>query len=161
MAKPTTVTIAAARFPDDDATVRALFREYVDSLGVDLSFQDVEAEFAALPGKYAPPGGMILIARDAEGEAVGCAALRPLPQAGACEMKRLYVRPAGRGQNLGRRLAETIIAQARDAHYTRMLLDTLAPMRAAQALYASLGFTPTAPYYDNPLPGARYLALDL
>jgi putative acetyltransferase len=76
-------------------------------------------------------------------------------------MKPLYVRPAGRGQNLGRRLAEAVIACARAAHYESMVLDTLAPMRAAQALYASLGFRPTAPYYDNPLPDTRYLALDL
>jgi GNAT superfamily N-acetyltransferase len=161
MPMPTTISIAPARWPDDVAAVQGLFQEYVESLGVDLSFQDVDAEFAELPGKYAPPGGMILIARDGAGQAVGCVALRPLAQAGACEMKRLYVRPAGRGQNLGRQLAEAIIAHARLSNYKRMLLDTLAPMRAAQALYASLGFRPTAPYYDNPLPGTRYLALDL
>jgi ribosomal protein S18 acetylase RimI-like enzyme len=161
MPASTTISIAAAHWPDDVGAVRGLFQEYVESLGVDLSFQDVDAEFAELPGKYAPPGGMILIARDGAGAAVGWVALRPLPQPGACEMKRLYVRPAGRGQNLGRRLAEVIIAHARAAHYKRMLLDTLAPMRAAQALYTSLGFRPTAPYYDNPLPDTRYLALDL
>jgi putative acetyltransferase len=159
--EPETIRIAPARFPEDRAAVESLFREYVDSLGVDLSFQEVEAEFTALPGKYAPPGGTILIARNATGEAVGCVALRPLARAGACEIKRLYVRTAARGHNVGRRLAEAVIAHARARNYQRMVLDTLAPMRAAQALYASLGFKPTAPYYDNPLPGARYLALEL
>ena len=154
-------TISAARFPADLETVRTLFREYIDSLDVDLSFQDFETELADLPGKYVPPRGMVLIARDSADAALGCIALRPLHEPGACEMKRLYVRPAARGQDLGRRLAEAIIAFAGQADYERMVLDTLATMQAARRLYASLGFQPTAPYYDNPLPGAQYLTLDL
>jgi ribosomal protein S18 acetylase RimI-like enzyme len=161
MPDPASVRIAPARWPDDLAAVGELFREYVDSLGVDLSFQDVTAEFAGLPGKYAPPGGTVLIARDAAGGAAGCVALRPAGADGACEMKRLYVRPSQRGTALGRRLAEAVIAHARACGYRRMLLDTLGTMRAALGLYVSLGFTPTAPYYDNPLPDTRYLARDL
>lgn len=161
MQKPPLIAIAAAGWPADADVVRGLFREYIDSLAVDLAFQEVDAELAELPGKYARPGGEILIARAPDGQAVGCVALRPAAVKGACEMKRLYVRPAGRGQSLGRRLAEAIIARARAAGYRRMLLDTLAPMREAQALYASLGFRPIAPYYDNPLPDARYMALEL
>jgi len=135
--------------------------EYIKALGVDLSFQDVDAEFAELPGKYAPPAGIILIARDHEGYPVGCGALRPLAEPGTCEMKRLYVRPQARGQDLGRRLAEAIIDYSRRANYARLLLDTLASMHAAQKLYASLGFRATAPYNSNPLPGTLYLGLDL
>lgn len=161
MPKPLSIAIASARWPADGGLVRGLFREYIDSLGVDLAFQEVDTELAELPGKYAKPGGEILIARAGNGNALGCVALRPAAADGACEMKRLYVRPAGRGQSLGRRLAEAVIAQARAAGYRRMLLDTLAPMREAQALYASLGFKPIPPYYENPLPGARYMALDL
>jgi ribosomal protein S18 acetylase RimI-like enzyme len=155
------ITIVSARFPDDVETVRALFREYTDGLGIDLSFQDIAAELSGLPGKYAPPQGVVLLARDGAGEAVGCIALRPLAEPGACEMKRLYVRPAARGHDLGRRLAEAVIAHARAAGYSRMLLDTLATMARAQALYAALGFRETGAYYDNPLPGTRYLVLDL
>lgn len=155
------ISIAPARFPDDIEVARNLFMEYIKALGVDLSFQDVDAELAELPGKYAPPAGIILIARDHVGYPVGCAALRPLAEPGTCEMKRLYVHPQVRGQDLGRRLVEAIIDYSRRANYARVLLDTLASMHAAQKLYVSLGFRPTAPYNSNPLPGTLYLGLDL
>lgn len=155
------IDIAPARLPDDLDDVRGLFAEYIDSLGIDLSFQDVGTELAQLPGKYAPPQGVILIARSDSGAALGCVALRPWPQPGVCEIKRLYVRPAARGQALGRRLAEAVIAWAAQAGYRRVLLDTLASMRAARQLYVALGFHPVAPYYDNPVPGTLYMALEL
>ena len=155
------MTIAPASFPDDAALVRQLFTEYIDSLGVDLSFQDVDTELADLPGKYAPPGGTVLLARDGSGDAVGAVALRPVALPGTCEIKRLYVRPTARHQNIGRRLAEAIVSAARTMGYRRAVLDTLPTMRTAQALYASLGFRPTEPYYPNPVPDTLYLALDL
>jgi ribosomal protein S18 acetylase RimI-like enzyme len=155
------ISIAPAGFPADREAVLGLFREYVDGLGVDLSFQSVEAELADLPGKYAPPAGLILLARNDGGEPVGCIALRPLTAHGACEMKRLYVRPSARGTGLGRRLAEAVIARAATLGYVRMWLDTLTTMQPAQALYESLGFRDAEAYYENPLPGTRYLALDL
>lgn len=161
MSASSTIEIAPARLPDDIGVVRELFAEYIDGLGIDLSFQDVAAELAQLPGKYAPPRGVILIARDGAGAAMGCVALRPWSQPGVCEIKRLYVRPAARGRALGRRLAEAVIARAAQAGYVRVLLDTLASMHAARQLYAALGFRPVAPYYDNPVPDALYMALEL
>lgn len=161
MSATSTIDIAPARLPDETAIVRELFLEYVDSLGIDLSFQDVAAELAQLPGKYAPPRGAILIARDGAGSVQGCVALRPWSEPGTCEIKRLYVRPAARGQALGRRLAEAVIAAAARAGYVRVLLDTLASMTAARQLYVALGFRPVAPYYDNPLPDTLYMALEL
>lgn len=155
------IAIAPARLPDDVEVVRGLFAEYIDSLGIDLSFQDVDAELAQLPGKYAPPRGVILIARDDAGAVLGCVALRPWLQSGVCEIKRLYVRPAARGQALGRRLAEAAIAWAIHAGYVRVLLDTLASMQAARQLYVALGFHPVMPYYDNPMPGTLYMGLEL
>ncbi len=142
---------------------RQIFREYAEALGVDLCFQNFDAELAALPGDYAEPGGTLLLAY-CDGELAGCGALRPLPEAdeaNACEMKRLYVRRAFRRFGLGRLLAEALIDRARSRGYSAMLLDTLDDMETARELYASLGFEEVPPYYYNPIPGAHYLRVGL
>jgi len=155
----TMIEIKAAELPRDLDTVRILFREYAESLGIDLEFQGFEAEVAALPGKYEPPAGRILLAWRGT-DALGCIALRPI-DASTGEMKRLYVRPQARGEQLGRRLAERVCQEAREAGYARICLDTLPTMGAAQGLYQSLGFRSIEPYVFNPIPGTKFLALDL
>ena len=161
MATPPAAVLASATSSADLQAVAGLMRAYADWLGIDLSFQDFEAELTTLPGKYAPPAGALLLARLSDGEAVGCVALRPLPEAGCCEMKRLYVAPEGRGLGLGRRLAEAIIAEARRRGYREMRLDTLPSMESAIAIYRRLGFVDMEPYYDTPVPGTVFLRLDL
>lgn len=151
--------IRPAFFPHDCADVLEIWREFVASPSVSLDFQGNEAEFAALPGKYAPPGGRILLA-ERDGEILGCIALRRVDDA-ICEMKRLYVRPAGRGLGLGRQLAERLIDEARGAGYAEMRLDVLAEFRSAQRLYRALGFAPADPVTVNPLPGTLFLGLKL
>ena len=151
--------ILPARFPLDEAVVRQLFRQYSERIGVDLSFQDFDAELASLPGKYAPPAGRVILAWHGT-EAKGCVALRPV-DATTCEMKRLYVRPEARGQELGRRLAERICSEGRSAGYRRICLDTLPTMASALGLYQSMGFRRVDPYIFNPIPGAVFLALVL
>jgi putative acetyltransferase len=144
-------------------SARLLFREYAESLQVDLCFQDFDKELALLPGEYQGPRGALLLARVGE-QWAGCCALRPLDTtdyANACEMKRLYVRPGFRGLGLGRRLAEGILEQARLAAYDCILLDTLDDMESARALYGELGFQAVPPYYFNPIAGAHYLKADL
>ena len=148
-----------AATPGDVQKARELFLEYAAWLKVDLCFQGFDQELAALPGKYAPPQGRLLLA-GAEGELAGCIALRPL-EPGMGEVKRLYVRPAFRGRGIAKKLAEELIAAARAIGYARLRLDTLAFMREAAALYRSLGFVDIAPYYDNPLPGVVYMELKL
>lgn len=130
--------------------MRDFLREYADSLGVDLSFQDFDSELADPLGFY----DLVLLAEN------GCVALRRI-DAETCEMKRLYVRPAGRRSGVGRKLAEAVITEARARGYRRMLLDTLPEMEAAQALYRSIGFRDTEPYRHNPVPGASFLELEL
>jgi putative acetyltransferase len=138
---------------------RVLFREYAQILGVDLCFQGFESELATLPGLYAEPDGLLLLAL-VDGSPAGCCALRRLADAddaNACEMKRLFVRPAFRGLGLGRQLVEAILDGARQRDYDCVLLDTLDDMEAARALYEDLGFVEVPPYYHNPIPGAHYL----
>lgn len=151
--------IVHARFPDDLPAVLAIFREYVASPNASLAYQDYEREFASLPGKYAEPEGCILLAKQHDA-VVGCAALRRVDHA-RCELKRVYVRPAGRGERTGRRLVEQMIDQARQAGYVQMCLDVLPEFVAARKLYASLGFLPAEPVSYNPVPGTQFLALAL
>lgn len=151
--------ISAASSPADFAVARRLFEEYAAQLGIDLGFQGFAAEIAALPSIYAPPTGCLLLAWRGD-DAIACGGVRRL-QDGVCEMKRLYVQSQARGAGLGRRMALALISQARALDYARMVLDTLPAMTGALALYRSLGFRETMPYYRNPEPGALYLALPL
>ncbi|MBC7682559.1 MAG: GNAT family N-acetyltransferase [Ferruginibacter sp.] len=149
--------------PDELAATRAIFHEYADQLGVDISFQSFDTELATLPGDYAAPRGMLLLAL-VDGALAGCCALRPLDNtdyANASEMKRLYVRKAFRGFGLGRQLVEATLDAARVAGYGCVLLDTLVEMEAARALYEDLGFAEVPPYYFNPIAGAHYLKVDI
>ncbi len=145
-----------------DAT-RQILAEYAEQLGIDLCFQNFDAELANLPGDYGAPGGALLLAL-VDGEVAGCCGLRALDSVdypNAAEMKRLYVRKAFRRFGLGRQIAEAVLDLARAAGYHCVLLDTLDDMEAARALYTDLGFTDIPPYYHNPIAGAHYLKVDL
>jgi DNA-binding MarR family transcriptional regulator/GNAT superfamily N-acetyltransferase len=144
--------------------VRELFREYVEveirqRRGFDIDFQNPEGELADLPGRYAAPEGGLILALIG-GEPAGCIAFRPLKE-GACEIKRLYVRPTARGHHLGRTLLEHALRQARAAGYAWAYCDTDASMVEARSLYARAGFQETDAYYRNPLPGAFYFRMRL
>jgi ribosomal protein S18 acetylase RimI-like enzyme len=141
----------------DLAATVTLFGAYAAGLDIDLAFQGFEAEMAGMPGKYAPPAGALLLARDGADEPVGCIGLRPILPAGCCEMKRLYVAPRGRGLGLGRALIDAIIGEAIRIGYREVRLDTLPAMTAAIALYRKAGFEPIAPYYDTPVAGTVFL----
>ena len=149
-----------AESPDEVALARELFLEYAGWLGFSLCFQNFDQELAELPGAYAPPRGRLLLASQGT-EVAGCVALRPILE-DACEMKRLYVRPAFRGRGLGRELAVHLIEEARALGYGRMLLDTLPDqMAGAIKVYRSLGFTEIGPYYQTPDNGFLFMELKL
>jgi ribosomal protein S18 acetylase RimI-like enzyme len=128
-------------------------------LSSDLSFQNLAEELAEMPGKYSPPSGGLFVVLYKD-EPAGCVAIRPF-STNTCELKRLYVRAANRGNGIARQLAHTAINAAREIGYGAIYLDTLPPMTAAIALYESLGFQEILPYYDSPIPGSRFMKLDL
>jgi putative acetyltransferase len=153
------IAVVEGRTDADYAVGRKLFEAYAAELNVDLCFQGFAAELENLRGIYGPPAGCLLLGK-VNGETVGCVGVRERGD-GVCEMKRLFVRPPGRGTGLGRALAEEIIARARALGYRRMVLDTLETLKPALALYESLGFRNTGAYYPNPLAGVVYLSLPL
>jgi GNAT superfamily N-acetyltransferase len=147
--------IRHAIFPDDTASVLRIWREFIARSPVDLDYQRNDAEFANLPGKYAAPGGCVLLA-DRDGDIEGCIAFRKF-NADICEMKRLYVRPHARGSRLGHALVDRLIAEARTAGYREMRLDVMEKSVSARKLYAASGFVPAEPISVNPVPGASFL----
>jgi GNAT superfamily N-acetyltransferase len=158
----------------DIPEVRAMLKEYVEWIGLDLAFQEIDAELAGLPGEYAPPRGALFVAVDGARH-LAMIALRPIegthgdatharlprvrPGDGPIgEMKRLYVRPEARGRGLARQLITRLCDEAKRLGYAELRLDTLPMMSDAQALYAACGFVDIAPYYDTPIAGTRFMS---
>ena len=159
MARAPTVRFRLARDRASVAVVARMFREYAEGLGFPLDFQGFHEELANLPGEYAPPKGALILALVGDRPA-GSVGLRPL-EPGTCEMKRLFIRNEFRGQGIGRRLVDRVIADARRIGYERMRLDTIPEMSEAIHLYRQCGFVEISPYRYNPIPGALYFQLDL
>ena len=149
--------IERVRETADLDAVAELFQAYAASLDIDLDYQGFAAELSSLPGKFAPPRGELLLARDFQGEPLGCVALRPLSD-GLCEMKRLYVAPHGRGLGLGKALVESIVDEAVRMGYREMRLDTLSTMDAAIILYRGAGFVKIPAYYNTPIKDTVFMA---
>ena len=137
-------------------TVRQLFLDYQQELNADLCFQSFEAELKDPLKKYGPPTGSLLLAYYQD-QPAGCIALQPLPEAGVCEMKRLYVVPSFRKFGIGRKLVQAILDDAKALGYHTMKLDTLDRLQPAIQLYKDFGFTDASAYYANPLEGVVYM----
>ena len=156
----------------DIPEVRGMLKEYVEWIGLDLAFQEIDAELAGLPGDYAPPRGALFVATDGARH-LAMIALRPieatharLPRVGpghgpVGEMKRLYVRPEARGRGLARQLIDRLCDEAKRLGYAELRLDTLPMMGDAQALYEAYGFVDIAPYYETPIAGTRFMGKKL
>ncbi len=138
----------------DMLNVGKLFREYQEWLGIDLCFQGFEEELATLPGRYASPKGVILIAIE-DREVVGCVGIRPIMENEA-ELKRLFVKPGYQGHGIGKRLFHTAMSKAKRIGYTSIVLDTLPTMQTAKLLYVAYGFKKIPAYYRNPEEGVEY-----
>jgi len=127
--------------------VRDLLLEYAEAQAFNACFGGFDEELTALHRFYHPPEGLLLLARIGA-EAAGCVGACRI-DANTWELRRLFVRPRYRRAGVGRALTIETITRARTAGYKRVCLETLPVMAEARALYASLGFAPCAPYYDN------------
>lgn len=141
--------------PNEIDQVRHLFIEYQQWLGIDLCFQQFEAELASLPGAYAEPTGAIFVVDDEHGNFIGCIAIRPVSHEIA-ELKRLYVKPAHQGNGHGKRLLQQALAMAKATHYNKVVLDTLPRMETAKNLYRAFGFIESTASQTMPLNGLEY-----
>jgi putative acetyltransferase len=117
--------IREAQFPDDQAALVALIREYATWLSIDMSFQNFDEEMAQID--------------------VGFKRLDDT----TAEVKRLYVQPAYRGQQWGYRLMEAVLGTTRQLGYQRLVLDTVPQTIDAQRMYVRMGFKPIPPYYSG------------
>lgn len=168
------VVIRPAAGREDMEVVRTLMREYMDFLlnhptgSAHFCIGGFEDEMAALPAKYVSPGGLLLAQADAQ--PLGVIAIREILVSGpmaavhqaeggglSLELKRLWVRPEGRGLSLGRRLMAASLDHARSAGAAAVYLDTVpAAMPDATRLYQTLGFEPIPRYNANDLNGVAY-----
>lgn len=163
------VEITQAAAPAQLECVRGLLREYTDwvfsitEAARDApTFQGFEQELAALPGPYSPPGGRLLLAT-LDGEVAGSIALKRIDEERG-ELKRLYVRPACRGNSIGLRLVKAIIEEARSCGYQRLILDSHISMKNAHDIYRQAGFQdvpPPAGFPEIYRPVVVFMELDL
>lgn len=151
---------------EERSELEQLFGEYTDMLlcrqpefRAYLAQQNYDTELEHLREKYGPPEGRLYLAR-ADGTAAGCVALRRIDQE-HCEVKRLYVRPAYRGQGLAGRLVDQVLADAREIGYRAVLLDTFPFLEDAIRLYKKRGFREIPSYNGTPMEQLIYLRLDL
>lgn len=149
------ITVSRATSPQDIEDVKAIFREFVAFLPIDLGFQDIEGEMARFPGDFT----LLLLARR-NNMPIGAVALKE-HSAEVCEMKRLYVRPEGQGTGAGRLLCEELMQEAKALGYRTMLLDSLRRLEAAVGLYRKLGFAEVEPYNFNPEDDVIYMSHSL
>ena len=144
---------------DDYEIAKNLTTDYMDWLGVDLCFQNIDKEFEVFETMYGQPQGcFIYILHD--GEIVAGVGLRYF-KVGVCEMKRLFVYEDFRGFGYGKVLCEKLMEKARSLGYVSMILDTVIRLKTANALYESIGFKDIPSYYDNPEETVRYMGIDL
>lgn len=134
---------------------RELFRQYLQSLQLDISFQNVEKELANIHVQYNAPEGALWLAYHGD-MAIACVGVR-LWQEDIAELKRMYVQDAYRKQGVGKGLMERAIETATQLGYKKIRLDTLSHMQAAISLYESYGFYEIDAYRFNPFEGALYM----
>lgn len=120
--------------------VFSVLREYglkPDPASTDADIKDIESSYLGRGGTF-----LVLEARD--GSIVGAYGLYPLEQR-TCELRKMYLHEAYRGQGMGRLLLDDALAKARQLGFRKMVLETASVLKEAIALYRSYGFTEYTP----------------
>lgn len=143
------IKIITATTQEHYSTANELFNAYAIALGIDLSFQNFQDELKDLPQQYGAPKGRLLLAYHND-KAIGCVGVRALEHH-ISELKRMYIKPEGRGLGLGTILLKASLQAAEELGYSYVRLDTLPEMKAAIHLYESHGFYLIKPYRYNPM----------
>lgn len=145
--------------PEEYQAAANLFREYAAWLGIDLGFQNFDAELSDLPRMYGLPKAQIILSKLGQ-EYTGCIAIRPINDRIA-ELKRMYVRPGVQKSGIATQLLAEAIEFSAKSGYEKIRLDTLSHMIPAMTLYRKFGFKEIAPYYHNPQPTAVFFEKNL
>jgi GNAT superfamily N-acetyltransferase len=129
-------------------------REAADSEDARSLLAELDAELAMRypakaihglhPGEERDPQLIFLIAR-ADGEPLGCGALRPLEN-GTVEIKRMFVRATARRRGISRAILDALEGIARDSGYATLVLETGTRQPEALTLYRSAGYVEREPY---------------
>jgi putative acetyltransferase len=103
----------------------------------------------------------MFVARDASGQALGCAALIDLPD-GTAELKRMIIDPQYAGQGVGRKLLLGLLQTAKERGIRSVLLEVGIRNVEARRLYESVGFRDRGPFgrYEQ-TPIATFMQIDL
>ncbi|MGD9985607.1 GNAT family N-acetyltransferase [Pseudonocardia sp.] len=154
----------------DPVVLHVQVHDYTDPVVAEL-VEEVQGEYVLRygdrdrtpvdPAEFRLPHGFVLVGR-CDGVVVGSVAMRAAAEPGAAEMKRLYVRASHRRRGLARLLLHAAEDRAREAGYTRIVLETGVRQPEAIALYEAEGYTPVAGFgYYADMPSSRYFGLDL
>lgn len=133
--------------------------EYLDTLGIDLSYMNLQHEFAEMKQMYGGNNGTFFYALD-ETQIIGCVGIRRVENEIA-ELKRLYVRDNYRGYKVGVTLLENALKSAKNLGYKKIRLDVIPTLQIAKELYISFGFYEIEPYFNNPVKGTTYMEKNL
>jgi len=163
------IKISQVESEEQIIAARELMHEYFDwiftlAIGHEgaPTFEGLDEELNSLPSVYIPPTGRLLLATQDE-QPAGCVCLKD-HDTETCELKRLYVRPSFRGQKIGWQLVNSLIDEARQSGYQRMVLDSHIEMKKAHALYQAVGFRYVDPPDDFPeelKPSVVFMECDL
>ena len=116
----------------------------------------LQRECRNLPAVYRPPGALLIASQD--GQPVGCAGLASRSPERTAEIKRLYVRPAYRGNGIARTLMRHAHHHAAQHGITRLVLDVIPARAAVISFYRRLGYTETEPCGTESLVPMVYMA---